>query len=376
MQESPAPDPLDVAYSLAVSRPDFEQRAVAVGEDAEQLLAALRALAGGEESEGLFAGRARGSRPPVFLFPGQGSQHEGMARELLESSPVFAAELAECERALAPHVDWSLGEVLREEPGRWLERLDIVQPALFAVMVSLARLWERCGVRPAALIGHSQGEIAAAHIAGALSLQDAALLIAERGRAMAKIAGLGGMLSVSLEARELPPHTEPYAQRVSLAAINGPTSLVLSGDTEALAELERGFEEKGVRARRIAVDYAAHSPQIEALREELEEAFAPISPVETQIPLISTVSGEQIHGTELDPSYWYRNLRQTVLLEPALRSQLEAGQRCFVEIGPHPVLAFGLAETAERCLEDPSEATLLASLRKEEPEPRRFALSL
>src|SRR5262249_25530208 len=158
-----------------------------------------------------------------------------------------------------PHVDWSLTEVLREDDAKWLDRLDIVQPALFAVMVSLAMLWRERGVEPAALVGHSQGEIAAAHIAGALSLDDAALVIAKRGQAMARIAGRGGMLSFSLPPKELAPHTEPYGERLSLAAINGPASLVLSGAPDALGEIQANLEAEGVRAKRIAVDYAAHS---------------------------------------------------------------------------------------------------------------------
>ena len=151
-------------------------------------------------------------------------------------------------------------------------------------MVSLAKLWRECGVRPAAVVGHSQGEIAAAHIAGALSLEDAALIIAERGKAMAKIAGKGGMLSVSLTPEALTPYTEPYGERVSLAAINGPASLVLSGDPEALKEIQAPVRRDEVRAKPIAVDYAAHSAQIEALREELLEAFAPISPQSARDP--------------------------------------------------------------------------------------------
>ncbi|HET9163612.1 MAG TPA: beta-ketoacyl synthase N-terminal-like domain-containing protein [Solirubrobacterales bacterium] len=377
LEAHPDLDLKDVAHSLIKTRSSFEHRAVAVGADREQLLGALKALAEGKDSESLAKGRARGEERPIFLFPGQGAQAVGMATGLLDSSPLFARHIEECEEALAPHVEWSLQEVLRDESGEWLERLDIVQPALFAVMVSLARLWQACGARPQALIGHSQGEIAAAHISGALSLDDAALLIAHRGKAMAKIAGQGGMLSVSLTAEELAEHTDPYAGRVSLAAINGPRSLVLSGDPEALAELEQAFEQKDIRARKIAVDYAAHSSQIEALREELLDAFAPIAPKETEIPLISTVTGEPIDATELGPSYWYRNLRQTVQLEPVIRSQLEAGRRAFLEIGPHPVLAFGVQETFEDALENPEEASLLFTLkREEEEESHRFALSL
>jgi acyl transferase domain-containing protein/NAD(P)-dependent dehydrogenase (short-subunit alcohol dehydrogenase family)/acyl carrier protein len=376
LTENPDLDPTDVAYSLVTSRSSFEHRAVALGEDREELIASLGALARGEEHPAMARGSARTSQDPLFLFPGQGAQAQGMALELIEASPAFAAHMQACEEALAPHVDWSLEEVLREEEPRWLERLDIVQPALFAVMASLAKLWRDCGVKPSAVVGHSQGEIAAAHIAGALSLEEAALIIANRGKAMAKIAGAGGMLSVSLKPEELPKYTEPYGERVSLAAINGPASLVLSGDPEALDQIQASCEKDGLRAQRIAVDYAAHSSQIEDLEQELLEAFSPIEPKATEIPLVSTVTGEQIEGEGLDASYWYRNLRQTVLLEPVLRSLLEAGKRAFLEIGPHPVLAFGAQETIEDSIEDPGEAILLSTLRRDEDAAKRFALSL
>jgi acyl transferase domain-containing protein/D-arabinose 1-dehydrogenase-like Zn-dependent alcohol dehydrogenase/acyl carrier protein len=376
LQRNPELDPTDVANFLATTRTAFEQRAVVLGKDRGELVEALKALAEGKDTPSVARGHARTEQRPVFLFPGQGAQAQGMALGLIESSPAFAKHMAACEQALAPHVDWSLTEVLADEDAKWLDRLDIVQPALFAVMVSLAKLWRECGVEPAAVVGHSQGEIAAAHIAGALSLEDAALIVAERGKAMAKIAGKGGMLSVSLTPGQLTPYTEQLGERVSLAAINGPASLVLSGDPEALDEVEAACEGDEVRAKRIAVDYAAHSSQIEALEEELLEAFAPISPQSAEIPMHSTVSGEQIDTAELGPEYWYRNLRQTVLLEPVLRSLLDSGKRAFVEIGPHPVLSFGAEETIEAALEDPTEAILLSTLRRGESEVERFALSL
>ena len=236
-------------------------------------------------------------------------------------------------------------------------------------MVSLARLWQESGARPAAVIGHSQGEIAAAHIAGALSLQDAARVVSLRAKAMTTIAGQGGMLSVSLSPEQLKERLLPFGERLSLAAINGPASLVISGEPEALAELEASCERDGVRAQPIAVDYAAHSAQIEALEQELLEAFAPISPQSSEIPFRSTVSAEVIDTAGLDATYWYRNLRHTVLFEPTLRSLLEQGQRGFIEIGPHPVLAFGATETIEDALDDPREATLIPTLRREEGTP-------
>ncbi|HEX6687027.1 MAG TPA: type I polyketide synthase, partial [Solirubrobacterales bacterium] len=376
LQADPELDPTDIAYSLLTTRSSFEHRAVLLGQDREGLLASLAAFAEGESPAGAVQGTAGSERRPVFLFPGQGAQAQGMALGLLESSPAFARHMAACEEALSPPVDWSLLEVLKDPKAAWLDRLDMVQPALFAVMVSLARLWQEAGVEPAAVVGHSQGEIAAAHIAGALSLEDAALIVAKRGQAMAKIAGRGGMLSVSLTPEQLPPYADPLGERVSLAAINGPASLVLSGDPEALGEIQSACEKDGVRAQQIAVDYAAHSAQIEQLETELLEAFAPISPKSTEIPLHSTVTGEQIEGAELGAEYWYRNLRQTVLLEPVLRSLLEAGQRALIEIGPHPVLAFGVQETIEDVLPDPGEAVSLCTLRHETDEAERFVLSL
>ncbi len=367
---------LDVSHSLATARTHFEHRAVAVGEERGELVESLRRFAGGADAPSLISATAHASQPPVFLFPGQGAQHAQMALALLEHSPSFATHIERCEEALSPHVDWSLGEVLREEQGAWLERLDVVQPALFATMVSLARLWEELGVRPGVVLGHSQGEIAAAHIAGGLSLQDATLVVSRRAQAMAKIAGRGAMLSVSVPAAEIAPLLEPYGERLSLAAINGPASLALSGEPEALAELAGALAADGVRTREIAVDYAAHSTQIEDLEEELLEAFAPISPQSGEVPFHSTVSGEPIDTAELDAAYWYRNLRRTVLLEPVLRALLEQGQRTVIEIGPHPVLAFAVNETIEQSLDDLTQASVLGTLRREEGGPRRFCLSL
>jgi acyl transferase domain-containing protein/acyl carrier protein len=377
LRENPDLDPGDVAYSLATTRASFAHRALAVGSEREELIAALDCLAAGRQGPGTARGQAHAEQRPVFLFSGQGAQHAQMALELIECSPVFAADIEECEAALAPFVEWSLSEVLGEEDGRWLDRLDVVQPALFAVMVSLARLWRRCGVEPAVVVGHSQGEIAAAHIAGALSLQDAARVIALRAKAMRKIAGRGGMLSVTLAPAGLAPRLDALQGRVSLAAINGPASLVCSGEPEALAELKQSLEAEGVRAQEIAVDYAAHSVQIEDLRSELLDAFAPISPQGGEIPFHSTITGEVVDTTELGPEYWYRNLRETVLLEPVLRSLLERGERNFVEIGPHPVLAFGVGETIASVLADEEErAAIVPSLRRGEGGPERFALSL
>src|SRR5260221_4098557 len=173
LQDNPELDPTDVAHSLATTRSAFEHPAVVLGSNREELLAALTSLAQGKEAPGIARGRASTAHQPVFFFPGQGAQAQAMAIKLPDSTAAFAAQIEACEQALSPHVEWSLTEVLAEADAKWLDRLDIVQPALFAVMVSLAKLWRECGVKPAAVVGHSQGEIAAAHIAGGLSFDDA-----------------------------------------------------------------------------------------------------------------------------------------------------------------------------------------------------------
>ncbi len=374
LQANPELDPTDVAFSLATTRSAFGQRAALIGSEREALLGGLGALAAGAQAPGLTRAEAASGPDPVFLFGGQGSQHPGMAVALAERSPAFARYLAECEQALDPHVDWSLAEVLREEQGKWLDRLDIVQPALFAVMVSLARLWQQMGVAPSVVVGHSQGEIAAAHIAGGLSLDDAALVIARRAQAMTKLAGKGAMLSVSLSAEQIAARLDRFGERLSLAAINGPASLVISGEPGALAELQGACEQDGVQTKAIAVDYAAHSAQIEQLEDELLEAFAPISPQSGQIAFHSTVSGEPLDTAGLDAAYWYRNLRQSVLMEPVLRSLLEQGQRAFIEVSPHPVLGFGLQEAVDA--HGAEGVASLGTLRRDQGAPEDFALSL
>jgi pimaricinolide synthase PimS1 len=375
LRQGPELDLGDVARTLATGRAQLERRAAVVGRGLGDLLPGLDALAAAGEHPRLARGRARAERSPVLLFPGQGSQWPTMGLELLESSPRFAAHLGACEEALEPFVEWSLDEVLRDPEAAWLDRLDIVQPALFAVMVSLARLWLDCGVEPAAVVGHSQGEIAAAHVAGGLGLDDAARIVARRAQAMSRIAGKGTMVSLSVTSEELGPLIEPFGGRISLAALNGPASLVLSGDAEALEALLAECELKGVRAQRIAVDYAAHSAQIEELREELLESFAPISPHSGEIPFHSTVAGEQVDTAGLDAEYWYRNLRETVRLEPVVRALLGRGTRTLIEVSPHPVLGFAVQETIDAAGEGES-ATVLGTLRRGEGGAGRFALSL
>ncbi|MGA8116954.1 MAG: acyltransferase domain-containing protein, partial [Actinocatenispora sp.] len=374
--DHPGVRPLDVGHSLVTTRSAFEHRAVLVGDDRDELTGGLAALAAGEQADTVVRGIADVDGRTVFVFPGQGSQWAGMAVELLDTEPVFAARLAECADALRPYVDWSLFDVLREEPGApGLDRVDVVQPASFAVMVALAALWQSAGVRPEAVVGHSQGEIAAACVAGVLSLDDAARVVALRSRAIVALAGEGGMVSLGLPAEQVVERIAGYGGRISVAAYNGPRSTVVSGEPAALDELVAACETEEIRARRVAVDYASHSAQVERIEDALAEALAPVRSRQAEIPMFSTLTGEWLTPGDVGPDYWYRNLRHTVRFERAVRGLLADGFRTFVECSAHPVLGMAVQETVEAVgTEDPT--VVIGSLRRGEGGRRRFRLSL
>ncbi|MEU3415532.1 acyltransferase domain-containing protein [Streptomyces sp. NPDC006658] len=367
----------DVAWSLVTGRAALDHRAVVVAESRDELLARLGALADGQDAPGTVRGTtaARAAGRTAFVFPGQGSQWPGMATGLAAASPVFRDRLRACEEALAPHVDWSLTAVLRGDPDApSLDRVDVVQPALFAVMVSLAALWRSYGVEPDAVAGHSQGEIAAACVAGALSLEDAALVVALRSQVLTRLAGSGGMMSVALPAGRVAPRLAPWADRLAVAAVNGPGATVVAGEAAALDAFRAAAEADGVRIRRIPVDYASHSPQVEAVREDLLARLAAVTPKPAEVPFYSSVTGTRLTGTELDAGYWYRNLRRTVRFEETVRLLVEDGVRYFVEASPHPVLVGGMTETAETT-EAGHAVTVTGSLARDEGDLGRFLAS-
>ncbi|MGK5638497.1 type I polyketide synthase [Streptomyces sp. URMC 126] len=341
--------PVDVAWSLAATRSTFEHRAVVVGGDRTELLAGLEGLASGAPGGSVVADVARSGVRTVFVFAGQGSQWVGMGRELVESSPVFAARLAECERALAPYVGWSLREVLAGAEGApEMVAADVVQPVLWAVMVSLAAVWEAAGVTPDAVVGHSQGEIAAATVAGMLSLEDGARVVAVRSRALSGLSVEGSMVSVVMPSEAVVELAGGWGERLSVAAVNGPASVVVSGEPGALAEFERELAARHVLRWRIPeTDFVAHSPVVEPLAGVLEQELAGITPREGRVPMVSTVTGEWLSGPEVDAGYWFANLRRMVRFEEAVRALLGAGYGDFVEVSPHPVLTAAVTETAE-----------------------------
>ncbi|WP_420000607.1 type I polyketide synthase [Streptomyces boninensis] len=360
----------DVAWSLATSRSVFEHRAVVLGAEREQLLAGLAAVATDQPAAGVVSGEVvpGGIGRTVFVFPGQGSQWVGMGRELAESSPVFAARLAECAQALAPYVEWELNDVLAGRHG--FEAADVVQPALWAVMVSLAAVWQAAGVEPDAVVGHSQGEIAAAAVAGILSLEDAAKVVALRSRALTALAGRGGMLSVAEHVAAVREQIAAFGERLSIAAVNGPSATVVSGEPDALRELQEACGES-VRTRLIPVDYASHSPQVDELRDAILNALDGITPGAARVPMVSAMSGEWLAGPEMDPGYWYASLREPVEFDQAIRILGEAGHGVFVETSPHPVLIQAISDS----LDERSPITV-GSLRRDDGGTERLLTSL
>ena len=366
------------AATLALARGQLSRRAVAMAKTPAELISRLTALERGEPAEGLIKSRARSEGPVAFIFSGQGCQWEGMALELMESSALFAEEMNACAEALAPHCEWSLEDVLAANPGApSLDEIDVLQPALFAVMVSLAKLWRSYGVEPAAVIGHSQGEIPAAYVAGALSLEDAARVVVMRGRAILRLAGQGAMVSVQAPPAEADALIAPFDGRASLAVVNSPRSFVLACDRASADAILAHCEGVGLRAREIPATVPTHSPYVEILREEVLEELAPIEPRSAEVPFYSTAEGQVIDTARLDAAYWYRNLRHTVRFEEGTSALItEHGVNAFVEISPHPVLTVAVQETIEASASDPEAVAVIPTLRRGEGNEARFLTSL
>ncbi|MBB4781042.1 acyl transferase domain-containing protein/acyl carrier protein [Streptomyces rapamycinicus] len=364
-------DVVGVGRGLVSSRAVFEHRAVVLGSDVEELTAGLVGLAqGGAAVGGGVVGRVRsGVGRPVFVFPGQGAQWVGMGARLLDESVVFAEGIAECERVLSGWVDWSVQAVLRREVGApSLDRVDVVQPVSFAVMVALAGVWRSFGVEPAAVVGHSQGEVAAAYVAGLLSLEDACKVVALRSRLIGeRLAGLGGMLSVAVSEQEATERIEAGVWAgVEVAAVNGPGSVVVAGPAQAVERVQAVCEEQGVRARRIPVDYASHTTQVEQIRSELAEVLDGLTPAVPHgrgVPLLSTVTGQWVSPGEMDDEYWFRNLRQPVRFAEAVKALAADGYGVFVEVSAHPVLTVGVEEAVEAA---GGQAVVTGTLRRDQ----------
>ncbi|MCV7195931.1 acyltransferase domain-containing protein, partial [Mycobacterium angelicum] len=356
LTEHPGADLTQVAYSLATTRTHHAYRAAitasAASDDPRQdLLAALHALHTNTPHPNLDQHNLIQSNSKlVFVLPGQGAQHPTMGLELYTHHRVFADAIDACDEALRPWTGWSVRDVLCHDPAApSVRRVDVVQPVLFAIAVSLAEVLRGYGMVPDAVIGHSQGEIAAAYIAGALTLEDAAKVVALRSQALGALAGTGTMASVLVPASELHQRLQHWGSALSVAAVNGPSHTVISGDAAAMEQFISVCERDGIQVRPIAVDYASHSPHVEQLREQLLRELADVTSRAARIPLYSTVesalSADPFDTATMDADYWYRNLREPVRFGDRVAMLLAAGDQTFVELSPHPVLAPAITDT-------------------------------
>jgi len=359
----------DICYTASVRRSHHEHRLALVGNSSAQLAGGLEAFLTGEARPGLSSGRSVSSRQRklVFVFPGQGSQWFGMGRTLLAHEPVFREVIERCDRAMRPYCDWSLlAELDATDPAQSrLGEIDILQPALFAIQVALAALWRAWGIEPHAVVGHSMGESAAACVAGALSLEDAARVICQRSRLIKPTIGHGAMAAVELPLEDARRALEGYEDRVSIGVSNSPTSTVLSGEPAALETILDKLQRQDVLCSLIKVDFAAHSPQMDHLHDNLVQALAGLEPWPEALPIYSTVTGGLIKGMEFGARHWARNLREPVLFATAVQRLLEDGYDTFIEVSPHPILLSAIQQGINLL---GSEGAVLPSIRRDEDE--------
>ncbi|MDZ7309036.1 MAG: acyltransferase domain-containing protein, partial [candidate division KSB1 bacterium] len=357
--------PADLAYTAGVRRTHHEHRLAIVGRSLPEMAQKLAAFAAGEEDTGVLAARRKpGDRQPplAFVFSGQGPNWFGVGRQLLAHEPVFRASMEACDALLRQLAGWSLLEELqRAEADSRLEEAEIAQPAFCAMQISLAALWQSWGIVPEAVIGHSVGEIAAAHVAGALTLAEAMTVVYHRGRLLQRETGRGKMAAVELSPEEMQKILAGYADRLALASINSPNAVVISGDAGALEEVAHLLQQREISCRQLTVKFASHSPQMEPCRFELTRLLQGLQPRPTMLPMISTVTGEAIAGDHLDAGYWGRNVRATVRFAEGIARLLQEDFRAFVEISPHPVIAGAITQCAQQ---QQKETVVVSSLRR------------
>lgn len=358
----------DICYTASLHRSHHNHRLSFIVHSQQELTLRLEAFLKEQLPPAPLSPLSPASSGLVFVFSGQGPQWWAMGRELLNKEPGFRASIEQCDRLLSEHVNWSLlDELNKSESHSRLSETEIAQPSLFALQVALANLWRDWGIEPDAVVGHSMGEVAAAYISGALSLADAIKIIYHRSRLLQQVAGQGKMVAVDLSVVEL------ARDRLCVAAINSPTSTVLSGSEALVVEVVQNLERKGVLCQFLRGNSAFHSPQVEPLQSELVQALKGLSPKAATIPLFSTVIGQMIDGRDVDATYWSQNLRQTVLFSAAIDELIASGHNRFVEISPHPVLCAAIAQ----CLHyRQQEGLALPSLRRQVDERQVLLESL
>ena len=349
----------DVCFTANAGRSHFAHRLAIVAPSSLQLRDQLTAFLAGHEAPDVFRGEAKGNQPPkiAFLFTGQGSQYVGMGRQLYETAPVFRAALEKCAELLRPYLDKPLLSLLYPEEGApsALDETAYTQPALFALEYALAELWKSWGIKPSVVLGHSVGEYAAACVAGVFGLEDGLKLIAERGRLMQSLPRDGEMAAVFAGEAEVGQALAAYTDQVSLAAINGPQNVVVSGLRAGVQAVLKALRAQGIDSTPLKVSHAFHSPLMEPMLDDFERAASAIDFAAPRIRLISNVTGQPIAEKEItSAAYWRRHVREPVKFFAGMRALHELGCDAFVEIGPQPTLVgMGrrcLPETAGRWL--------------------------
>lgn len=367
----------DVCHAAAVRRTHHPFRLVAVGDGVAELRSALDAYVQGGESPGLVHGRAPSStrRPRLaFLFPGQGSQWWGMGRELLDGDAAFRGVVERCDVVVRDAAGWSLLDEFRAAEDRSrIAETSVAQPMLFAVQAGLVESWRSRGVVPDLVLGHSVGEIAAAYAAGILGLEEAAHVAVHRGRLMDRAGARGRMLAVGADPATVEPYLAGHEAKVSLAAVNSPTAVTISGDAESLEKVRRALRRGRVASTYLDVGYAFHSPQMDPVREELLQALAFLEPRPARVPIVSSVTGRMAEGADWDAGYWWRNLRQAVRFAPAVDTLLDEGVDVFLELGPQPTLVGSVKD----CLTHAGAgAAVLSPLRRDKGGPAHLLAAL
>lgn len=360
----------ELAQALAWHRDHFAERlALVVGSESDPAAAVQNALDHPEvrDSRALVWGRARTQGKVAFVFPGQGAQWRGMGAGLYGHNTAFTQAMDRCADALFGQVDWDVRQLITGALGdSCLSRVDMVQPALWAMSVSLAAAWEEAGVRPDVVVGHSQGEIAAATVAGVLSYADAALVVSQRSSIVRQVADRGRMLAVDLDTAGAQRAIEGFEESVGLAVHNGPRSCVLSGEIEAVLLLKEILESNDVFCRLVDVDYASHSPQIDPLVPQIRAALKSVRPKQGHTRLVSTVDLNLLEGTEMGAEYWADNLRQQVRFAEAVDKLVGDGVTHLVEVSPHTGLAAALRQLGDQHADPPA---VLGTLRRGEGSP-------
>ena len=356
----------ELISAAAVRRPHHDHRLAIGGSTAEEISVALDCYLRGEVHPSLSVGRKPlGGRPRLaFVFSGQGALWCGVGRELVSGEPLFRRALEECDRCFGKLSGWSLlSELMASGPASRLGRTEVAQPVQFALQVALAALWRSWGIVPDAVVGHSLGEVAAAHVAGDLQLEEAIGVVYHRSRLMQRVAGHGKTAAVGMPVEQVRQRITDAGTGLSIAAINGPDSTIISGETAEVEELIRSLTEEGCFTRVLDADCAFHSPLLDPLRRELSDALQGLRPQSSSIPFVSTVTGAHINGEELAAEYWARNLRETVRFSSAIDRLVDDSHEIFLEVGPHPVLASAIAHSLRASQQ---AGAVLASLRRGE----------